>query len=186
VITYRYSVPLLTDESEYVEALPVYTVVGKPPLASLRTITTWSKSAADGADQVSVTCPPPPVTFTPLTSSGGVRSTTGGGGGGGVFGANWTTTTAEDLVVVFPDASFAVKLTTVVPSGNVAGASFVTVGAGSAMSWAAAEPRNVAIAEVEAGRLEPVVETVIGAGTVRTGGVVSTMSIVNVAVLVLC
>jgi hypothetical protein len=119
-----------------------------------------------------------------VTSSGGVRSTTGGGGGGGVFGACWTTTTAADAADVLPEASFAVNVTVVVPSGNVAGALFVTVGAGSAMSWATAEPRKAAIAGVEAGTLVPVVETVIGAGTVRTGGVVSTMSMVNVAVLV--
>ena len=78
---------------------------------------------------------------------------------------------------MLPEASFAVNVTCVVPTGNVAGALFVTVGLGSTMSCATADPRNVAIAGVDAGSGLPVVPSESVAGTVSTGGVVSTTSI---------
>ena len=67
---------------------------------------------------------------------------------------------------VFPLASVAVHVTTVVPTGKVRGASLVTTGLGSTRSVTAAVPSATAVCC-------PVASTVTSGGGVSAGGVVS-------------
>jgi hypothetical protein len=118
---------------------------------------------------------------------GGGVPPAGGGGGGGAGGEPLgpaSTVTVAFLVVTLPDASRAVKVTVVVPTGKSDGALFVTVGAGSAMSEALA-PASQELSEPEGSPSEKGAVWVTFPGTVRAGGVVSTTRTGNVAEAVL-
>ena len=72
-------------------------------------------------------------------------------------------------VAVFPEASVAVHVTVVVPSGKVAGALFVITTEGSQISVAVAVPRGIS----DNGVFSAVASTVTPAGAVRPGEIVS-------------
>ena len=98
-----------------------------------------------------------------------------------------TTVMLEVAEVLFPAASVAVKVTRVVPSGKDAGASWVTVGCAVTRSVAVAAARKAATDGFVTGTLPlpPPFETVIGAGAVSRGAVVSRTRTRNVAEAVL-
>src|SRR3989338_2126463 len=75
-------------------------------------------------------------------------------------------------VAELPEASVAVHVIVVVPTGNDSCASFVTKGEESTMSVEVAVPRSTVVNE-------PVASIIIGPGAVMSGAVVSTISIVN-------
>ena len=115
------------------------------------------------------------------TSPGGVRSTREGvapvevpaGGAPAAAGVPGTARVSDDFaLVVLPDASFAVNVTTVVPSRNTPGASVATVGTGSTRSTARAPARNAAMFAFAAATGAPAV-SVSAAGTVSLGAEVS-------------
>jgi hypothetical protein len=78
----------------------------------------------------------------------------------------------DDAEVVLPDASRAVNLTTVVPSGKVAGASELTATCVSTRSTARAAARKAEIEAFVRGTAPSAVR-VNGLGVVKRGGVVS-------------
>ncbi len=119
----------------------------------------------------------------PTTGAGSTRSLTAGRpratavpgpvastvtGGGAVIEGGVVSSTVTSCVAVaeLPLASVAVQVTTVVPGGNSAGASFVTAGAGSRASLTTGEPRPTAVSGL-------VASAVTGGGAVIEGGVVS-------------
>ena len=73
-----------------------------------------------------------------------------------------------------PEASVAVHVTVVVPTGNDPSASFVRIGEGSTRSITVTFPYRISTIVSE-----PVASAVIVSGAVISGGVVSTTSIVN-------
>jgi hypothetical protein len=77
------------------------------------------------------------------------------------------TATVEVPLVELPEASVAVNVTVVMPTGKAPGASFAIAGAGSTRSVALAPARNAATSGCVDGTASvPVVVTVIPAGTV--------------------
>ena len=99
---------------------------------------------------------PSRVACSTSTSSGTVKS-------GGVVS---TTVTVMDFDTALPESSVAVKVTVVTPSGQIAGALLVMVTEASQISVADAVKGTIVPASVAC-------STIILAGTVRTGTVVS-------------
>ena len=88
-----------------------------------------------------------------------------------------TTVTVDFAETPLPAASCAENVTVVVPSGNTGGASLVAFSWPETMSLAVDPFRKAAMVESVVATVDPPWEdTVIGAGTVSTGGVVSTTS----------
>ena len=138
--------------------------------------------AGAGRRHERVTVRLPAVTASAATSDGCDGTTTLGGAGSGVpAGGGGSTASLAVAETEFPEASVAVKVTTVSPTVNFAGASVVIFGDASARSFARAAASHAAMVAFPTGIPSTVAsvrrrET----GRVRTGGVVSTTLTGNV------
>src|SRR5262249_33733317 len=153
-----------------------------PPVE--RKTSTWWKSVSGGSFQDSVTDRSPGVATTARTSPGGFRSGAEVGGAEPLGGGEPLDGRAEpcgakaivsddDAGTALPEASRAVNVTVVVPSGKLDGASVLTVACVSTRSTARAAARNAEIDGSVRGSA-PAATSPSAFGTVRRGGVVST------------
>jgi hypothetical protein len=154
--------------------LATFTVLGGLVALPPGAIEPTSKFAGAVRTRVSLTVAETSVV--PLPSDPWVGGGAGGDGGGTGGGAlNGLMVTLKPALPTLPEASLAVQVTAVVPTGNVESDGGVQVTAGDAgPTVSVADAVNVATAPAEL-----VASRVMFAGTVTTGGVVSRTVTVN-------